>query len=103
MAATVTVAGSPSFLQDANWARFSTALQGRFPLNNLHWKSSGRPALRTVQQLDVELLPISQAQPNAHLHSPLLDNPLLHLYFVSCEVSPTGPSKQHCVVTRLDS
>lgn len=71
-------------------ADLHTALAGlraQFPLHNLHWKSSTRTALRTIQEADVSLVDLGDVPPPKDLVAgSVLDTPLVNVCFVSCDV-----------------
>ncbi|WWC85913.1 uncharacterized protein L201_000783 [Kwoniella dendrophila CBS 6074] len=74
------------------------AIQGikkHLPLRNLHWKSSTRTSLKTIQEVEVNLIELGESStnpsnnPNNHFSSSdglsVLDNPLVNLCLVVCE------------------
>jgi hypothetical protein len=68
-----------------------TALAGvtdQFPLRNLHWKSSTRTALRTIQEADVHLVELGDVPPPMDpVAGSVLELPLVNICFVACDVS----------------
>lgn len=63
-------------------------VESQFPLRNLHWKSSTRTAIRTIQEVDIKLIELGDVSPNkATVSESLLDQPLVNVCFVSCDVS----------------
>ncbi|KAF9517292.1 hypothetical protein BS47DRAFT_1380623, partial [Hydnum rufescens UP504] len=80
----VTYAGSPSLLAE-QWEGLRTSISAQMPLRNLHWKSLARPSVRTIQELDVDLVALDMTEPSSHMSSPLLDQPLLNIYFSLCD------------------
>ena len=62
-------------------------IRAQFPLRNLHWKSSSRTALRTIQEVDVTLLELGEAGSfSKEIAGSILDWPLVNLCLVVCEV-----------------
>jgi hypothetical protein len=86
----VTYAGSPSLLAE-QWEGLRTSISAQMPLRNLHWKSLARPSVRTIQELDVDLVALDMTEPSSQMSSPLLDQPLLNIYFSLCDASITLP------------
>ncbi|KAG9035765.1 hypothetical protein FRB95_010533 [Tulasnella sp. JGI-2019a] len=82
-----TISGPILFLSSGQWAHALASLKERLPLRNLHWKSSARPAIRTVQELDVTLLLLDSVrdEPASQIPVTLLEKPLLNIFFFSCE------------------
>ncbi|BFZ65031.1 hypothetical protein YB2330_006194 [Saitoella coloradoensis] len=70
------------------WPSISPQLRQRLPLRNLHWKSTNRP-LRSIQTLDVALLPYTSSSIDDQQHQiagvGLLDKPYLNIFLVQCE------------------
>lgn len=83
----VTYAASPTFLSSDLWKQFQAALLAQLPLQNIHWKSTSRPSIRTIQQLNVKLVPLDSIRDEQTTQIPLtiLERPLLNLYIVVCE------------------
>ncbi|BEI79882.1 hypothetical protein CcaverHIS002_0104110 [Cutaneotrichosporon cavernicola] len=80
----VTYTFYPSGNQDLRNA--VAGLEGQFPLRNLHWKSSTRPALRTIQKADIKLVELGDVSPTKDsVSSSVLDTPLVNVCFVSCD------------------
>lgn len=58
-AVTCTYSASPAFLTSPEWANIRSAFRAaHLPLRNLHWKPVSRPSVRTIQKVDVELVPL---------------------------------------------
>lgn len=78
-------------LYPAGSADLQAALEGvnaQFPLRNLHWKSSTRPTLRTMQEVDVRLVDLKDVPPGKEtVAGSVLESPLVHVCFVCCDVS----------------
>ncbi|KAI6109597.1 trafficking protein particle complex subunit 10 [Pisolithus sp. B1] len=83
----VTYVAAQSFQSSDSWSHFLAALRSLLPLRNLHWKPASRPNLRTVQELDVSLVPLDSLRDEHTSQVPvtLLEKPLLNLYVLSCE------------------
>ena len=62
-------------------------IRAQIPLRNLHWKSSSRTALRTIQEVSVTLLELGEAgSVSKEIAGSILDWPLVNLCLVVCEV-----------------
>ncbi|KAI6045646.1 trafficking protein particle complex subunit 10 [Pisolithus marmoratus] len=87
----VTYAAAQSFQSSDSWTHFLAALRSLLPLRNLHWKSTSHPNLRSVQELDVALVPLDSLRDEHTSQVPvsLLEKPLLNLYVLSCEDAET--------------
>ncbi len=79
--------------------RILAAIKAQLPLRNLHGKapgasSGGRSSVRSVQELDVELVPWVQAgekiDPREIKHGSLLLCPLVNVCFVECDVGASS-------------
>lgn len=84
-----TYAGPLLFITTDQWTHVRNALKANFPLRNLHWKPASRPSIRTVQELDVDLVSLDsfKEEQSSQIPSTLLDKPLLNIYFLSCDAS----------------
>ncbi|KAK8845493.1 hypothetical protein IAR55_006206 [Kwoniella newhampshirensis] len=60
-------------------------IRAHLPLRNLHWKSSSRTSLRTIQELDVELVELGEASTLRDISGSVLEAPLVNLCLVVCE------------------
>ncbi|KAG5647176.1 hypothetical protein DXG03_001133 [Asterophora parasitica] len=82
----VSYSAAPSILSSAKWQQVQTALIALLPLRNIHWKSASRTSLRTIQELDVNLVPLENIR-DEHTQIPvtLLEKPLLNIYIVVCQ------------------
>ncbi|KAI0957407.1 hypothetical protein AcW1_005812 [Taiwanofungus camphoratus] len=89
--AVVTYAASPVFLSTDQWKQVHAALLAQLPLRTLHWKSTSRPTIRTVQELDVNLVTLEtlRDEHTSQIPQTLLEKPLLNIYFVACEDTET--------------
>ncbi|GAO49960.1 hypothetical protein G7K_4095-t1 [Saitoella complicata NRRL Y-17804] len=85
----ITLLTQPTDYDPSNlWPSISPQLRRRLPLRNLHWKSANRP-LRSIQTLDVALLPYTSSSIDEQQHQiagvGLLDKPYLNIFLVQCE------------------
>lgn len=85
----VTYSAPVSFLASESWRQMLAALQSQLPLRSIHWKSASRPNLKTVQELELTLVPLDSLRDEHTSQVPitLLEKPLLNLYVVTCEVN----------------
>ncbi|WVN90958.1 uncharacterized protein L203_106203 [Cryptococcus depauperatus CBS 7841] len=60
-------------------------VRAHLPLRNLHWKSSSRTSLRTIQEIDVELVELGEVSSARGMAESVLDSPLVNMCFVVCE------------------
>lgn len=83
----VTYSAPVSFLASENWKQMLAALQSQLPLRSIHWKSASRPNLKTIQELELTLVPLDSLRDEHTSQVPvtLLEKPLLNLYVVTCE------------------
>ncbi|KAF8968386.1 trafficking protein particle complex subunit 10 [Flammula alnicola] len=83
----VSYTAPPTFLASPNWNKVYGTILGQFPLRNIHWKSHSRASVKTIQELDVTLLPFDSLRDEHTSQVPgtLLEKPLLHVYIVHCE------------------
>ncbi|KAF5365787.1 hypothetical protein D9758_003260 [Tetrapyrgos nigripes] len=83
----VSYAASPSFLSSPTWDQLKQTLLSQLPLRNIHWKTPSRTSIRTIQELDISLVPLDTIRDELASQVPatLLEKPLLNLYFVTCE------------------
>ncbi|KAF8559837.1 hypothetical protein OG21DRAFT_1453301 [Imleria badia] len=84
-----TFAAPPSFQSSDSCKQVIAALRSQLPLRSIHWKSASRPSIRTIQELEVTLVPLDSLRDELTSQVPLtlLEKPLLNLYVVACEVS----------------
>lgn len=88
---TITYTAPQPFLSTETWKQVHAALLSQLPLRNLHWKSSTRPTIRTIQELNTSFVPADTVRDEHHtsqVPQTLLERPLLDAYVVMCEVSP---------------
>ncbi|KAG1754504.1 trafficking protein particle complex subunit 10 [Suillus lakei] len=83
----VTYSAPVSFLASESWRQVLAALQSQLPLRSIHWKSASRPNLKTIQELELTLVPLDSLRDEHTSQVPvtLLEKPLLNLYVVTCE------------------
>lgn len=83
----VTYSAPVSFLASESWKQVLAALQSQLPLRSIHWKSASRPTLKTIQELELTLVPLDSLRDEHTSQVPvtLLEKPLLNLYVVTCE------------------
>jgi len=86
---TVTYAASPN-LQSQNdlWDQLQSAIAAQLPLRNLHWKSASRAAIRTVQELPINLVSFDSVSGEhaSQIPGSWLERPLLNFYVLTCDV-----------------
>ncbi|KAH7915010.1 trafficking protein particle complex subunit 10 [Hygrophoropsis aurantiaca] len=87
----VTYASPPPFQNSEGWKQVLAALRSQLPLRNIHWKSTSRPNIRTIQELDIALVALDSFRDEHTSQIPvtLLEKPLLNLYIVTCEDNDT--------------
>ncbi|KIK59816.1 hypothetical protein GYMLUDRAFT_261811 [Collybiopsis luxurians FD-317 M1] len=83
----VSYSATPSFLSSTSWAQILQTLSSQLPLRNIHWKSSSRTSIRTINQLDLSLLNLDSIRDEltSQIPTTLLDRPLLNIYVITCE------------------
>ena len=94
----VTFSGPLILLSSDQWTQIRTAISAQFPLREVVWNPSSRPAVRTIAELDVELVGMDTIrEEQSQVPRSLLEKPFLHLYIVSCEVRerPRTPPRAH--------
>lgn len=79
------------FLASDQWIQIRTALDAHLPLRNLHWRSPTRTSIRTIQELDIDLINLDSLRDEGASQIPtsLLDRPFMNLFIFACEVSRT--------------
>jgi len=77
------------FLASDQWIQIRTALDAHLPLRNLHWRSPTRTSIRTIQELDIDLINLDSLRDEGASQIPtsLLDRPFMNLFIFACEVS----------------
>jgi len=85
----VTYSAPQSFLSSDQWQQLHAAFTAQLPLRNIHWKPQTRPSIRTIQELQVQLVPLNTVRDENTSQVPysLLERPLLNIYVVTCEVN----------------
>ncbi|KAF7338390.1 hypothetical protein MVEN_02064700 [Mycena venus] len=83
----VSYSGAQAFLSSGSWDQIHTALLAQLPLRNIHWKSPSRPSIRTIQELDISLVPLESLRDEhtSQIPATLLEKPFLNMYIVTCE------------------
>ncbi|KAJ7751971.1 trafficking protein particle complex subunit 10 [Mycena metata] len=83
----VSYSGAQAFLSSGSWDQIHTALLAQLPLRNIHWKSPSRPSIRTIQELDISLVPLESLRDEhtSQIPETLLEKPFLNIYIVTCE------------------
>ena len=84
----VTYSGPGIYLQSDQWTQVKTSLISQLPLRNLHWKPATRPSIRTIQELDIDLVPFETVkdEPVSQIPTSMLDRPFLNVFVIACEV-----------------
>ncbi|KAI0256634.1 trafficking protein particle complex subunit 10 [Lactifluus subvellereus] len=87
----VTYSAPQSFLSSDQWKQLYSALLAQLPLRNIHWKPPTRSSIRTIQELEVQLVALDTVRDENTSQVPysLLERPLLNIYVVTCEDSDT--------------
>ncbi|KAI0288169.1 trafficking protein particle complex subunit 10 [Russula brevipes] len=90
----VTYSAPQPFLSSDQWIQLHGALVAQLPLRNIHWKPQTGPSIRTIQELEVQLVPLDTVRDESTSQVPysLLERPLLNIYVVTCEDSDTYKS-----------
>ncbi|EIW60047.1 uncharacterized protein TRAVEDRAFT_164477 [Trametes versicolor FP-101664 SS1] len=86
----VTYAAPLVFLSTDHWKQIHASLLSQLPLRNLHWKSSARPTIRTIQELDVKFVPLEtlrEDQTASQVPQSILGKPMLNIFVFICEDS----------------
>lgn len=85
----VSYTAPPIFLGSPNWNKVHAAIISQLPLKNIHWKSTRKGIVRTIQELDVTLVPFESLRDEHASQVPVtvLEKPLLHIFIVHCEVN----------------
>ena len=85
----ITYSAPPAYLATDQWKQLHAALSSQLPLRNLHWKSASRPAIRTIQELKVDLVAVDtlRDEHTSQVPQSILERPLLNAFIVVCEVS----------------
>lgn len=90
----VSYSGTQAFLS-GTWPQIHAALVAQqLPLRNIHWKSPSRPSIRTIQELDISLIPLESVRDEhtSQIPATLLEKPFLNMYVVTCEVAQPNQS-----------
>ncbi|KAJ6630673.1 trafficking protein particle complex subunit 10 [Mycena sp. CBHHK59/15] len=83
----VSYSAAQAFLTSGSWDQIHTAILEQLPLRNIHWKSASRPSIRTIQELDIALVPLESLRDEhtSQIPATLLEKPFLNIYIVTCE------------------
>ncbi|KAG6918038.1 hypothetical protein DXG01_016893 [Tephrocybe rancida] len=81
----VSFSAAPTTVSSTKWQQVQTALRAQLPLRNIHWKPSSHTSIRTIQELEVDLVPLDTPR-DEHTQIPvtILEKPLLNIYVVVC-------------------
>lgn len=81
-------AAPSQFTNTELWHQIKTSVEAQFPLRTLHWKSGTRTSIRTIQTLEVDLVPFEGIKEEGVSQIPLslLDKPFLNVFIVACAV-----------------
>ncbi|KAG6845701.1 hypothetical protein H0H87_004962 [Tephrocybe sp. NHM501043] len=79
----VSFSAAPSIVASPKWQQVQTALRAQLPLRNIHWKPASHSSIRTIQELDVDLVPLDTPR-DEHTQIPvtILEKPLLNIYVI---------------------
>jgi len=93
----VTYSAPQPFLSSDQWKQIYSAWLEQLPLRNIHWKPQTRPSIRTIQELEVQLVPLDTVRDEHTSQVPysLLERPLVNICVVTCEVK-----LRHCGFVR---
>lgn len=85
----VSLSAPQSFQSSESWKQVNAALLAQLPLRNIHWKSASRTSIRTIQELDVTLVPLENQRDEHTSQIPvsILERPFLNIFVVNCEVN----------------
>ncbi|KAF9533525.1 trafficking protein particle complex subunit 10 [Crepidotus variabilis] len=85
----ITYTAPPTFIASPNWHKVLATISAQLPLRNIHWKPVSQTTLRTIQELDVNLVPFESLRDELTSQVPvtLLEKPLLHIFVFHCEDS----------------
>ncbi|KAG5732737.1 Trafficking protein particle complex subunit 10 [Termitomyces sp. T112] len=82
----VSLAAAPHIESSVKWNQVQSALRAQLPLRNIHWKSASHTSIRTIQELDVDLVPLdSPREEHSQIPVTVLEKPLLNIYIVVCQ------------------
>ncbi|KAG6861666.1 hypothetical protein C0995_013672 [Termitomyces sp. Mi166 len=82
----VSLAAAPHIESSTKWNQVQSALRAQLPLRNIHWKSASHTSIRTIQELDVDLVPLdTPREEHSQIPMTLLEKPLLNIYVVVCQ------------------
>ncbi|KLO12624.1 hypothetical protein SCHPADRAFT_998021 [Schizopora paradoxa] len=80
-------ASNPQLSTSELWNQIKSGLEAQFPLRTLHWRSGTRTSIRTIQTLEVDLVPFEGVKGEGVSQIPLtlLDKPFFNVFIVTCE------------------
>ncbi|GJJ15396.1 hypothetical protein Clacol_009672 [Clathrus columnatus] len=83
----VTYSAPLVYLSSDQWSQIRATITSQFPLKDITWRSSSRPAARIISKLDVSFVNLDTVREEhaSQIPQSLLDRPLLNIYVVSCE------------------
>ncbi|KAG6865627.1 hypothetical protein C0991_000914 [Blastosporella zonata] len=83
----VSFSAAPSVVSTPKWQHLQAALRAQLPLRNIHWRPASNTAIRTIQELEVDLVPLDTPR-DEHTQIPvtLLEKPLLNIYVVNTDL-----------------
>lgn len=86
--AQLTFAAPPQLTTSELWPQVRSSFASQFPLRTLYWRSGTRTSIRTIQTLDVDLVPLESVKEEGVSQIPLtlLGRPFLNVFIVTCEV-----------------
>ncbi|KAG5354260.1 hypothetical protein C0989_003777 [Termitomyces sp. Mn162] len=83
----VSLAAAPHIESSVKWNQVQSALRAQLPLRNIHWKSASHTSIRTIQELDVDLVPLdSPREEHSQIPVTVLEKPLLNIYIVNTDL-----------------
>ncbi|KAG6825950.1 hypothetical protein H0H92_001746 [Tricholoma furcatifolium] len=82
----VTFSAASHITSSPRWQQVQSALRAQLPLRNVHWKSASHTSIRTIQELEVDLVSLDTPR-DEHSQIPvtILEKPLLNIYVVVCQ------------------
>ena len=83
----VSLTAAPHIEFSVKWKQVQSALRAQLPLRNIHWKSASHASIRTIQELNVDLVPLdTPREEHSQIPVTVLEKPLLNIYVVVCQV-----------------
>ncbi|KAH7090076.1 trafficking protein particle complex subunit 10 [Auriculariales sp. MPI-PUGE-AT-0066] len=83
----VTYSAPLMLLSSDQWTQIHRAINAHLPLRTIHWKTASRPSIRTIQELQVQLVAFDtlRDEHTSQIPTSLLERPLVNVYVVTCE------------------